>query len=158
VGLASSTAALRGGRGWGGGTNVVSIPYRGVETTLVVLILVAAVPRVADLRDVRDEQAYQWRLAGELADAVAAAGGADAVLACGRPYVGPLRGPLMAYRMGVEKHRVEPDEPPRPPGVVFRSALHASAEPAPDVPAQVSEVARTGEWQVLAACDGALPS
>ena len=72
----------------------------------------------------RAEQAYQWRLAGDLADAVAAAGGADAVLACGRPYVGRLRGPLMAYRIGVAKHVVEPDDPPRPPGMVFRSALH----------------------------------
>ena len=115
-------------------------------------------PRVAALDDVRADQAHQWRLAGDLADAVAAAGGARAVLACGQPYVGPLRGPLMAYRMGVAKHRVEPDDPPRPPGMVFRSALHPSAEPAPDAPAQFSEVARAGTWQVLAACDGARPS
>jgi hypothetical protein len=64
----------------------------------------------------------------------------------------------MAYRMGVAKHRVEPDDPPRPPGVVFRSALHPSSEPAPDAPAGFSEVARTGTWQVLAACGGARPS
>ena len=106
----------------------------------------------------RADQAYQWRLAGDLADAVEAAGGAGAVLACGRPYVGPLRGPLMAYRIGVAKHRVEPDDPPRPPGVVFRSALHPRAAPAPATPPQFAEVARTGTWQVLSACDGARPS
>ena len=113
---------------------------------------------LADLPTCARDQAHQWRLAGDLADAVAAAGGADAVLACGRPYVGPLRGPLMAYRIGVAKHRVEPDDPPRPPGMVFRSALHRSADPAPDAPAQFSEVARAGTWQVLAACDGARSS
>jgi hypothetical protein len=181
VGLALATAALKGGSRSGrrGATNVVSSPYSGVKTTivagrrargvvstphavveatLVVLVLIAAVPRVAALGDVRSEQAHQWRLAGDLADAVAAAGGADAVLACGQPYVGPLRGPLMAYRMGVEKHRVEPDDPPRPPGVVFRSALHPSSEPAPDIPTEFSEVARAGAWRVLAACRGARAS
>ena len=120
-----------------------------------VLVALAAAPRLADLPALRAAQAYQWRLAGDLADAVRAAGGADAVLACGRPYVGRLRGPLMAYRIGVAKHVVEPDEPPRPPGMVFRSALHPAAAPAPAAPPQFAEVARAGRWQVLAACDGA---
>ena len=120
-----------------------------------ILVALAAAPRVAELRDVRAEQAYQWRLAGDLAAAVEAAGGAGAVLACGRPYVGPLRGPLMAYRIGVAKHLVEPDEPPRPPGMVFRSALHPAATPAPAAPPRFAEVARAGTWQVLAACRAA---
>jgi hypothetical protein len=119
------------------------------------LVALAAAPRVADLPDVRAQQAYQWRLAGDLADAVRAAGGREAVLACGRPYVGPLRGPLMAYRLDVAKHVVEPDEPPRAPGVVFRSALNATAAPAPDAPARFAQTARAGAWQVLAACDAA---
>ena len=160
VGLAGfqRTAALKGARSGRDATSVVSYSHRGAKATLVVLIVVAAMPRIAALDDVHADQAHQWRLAGDLADAVAAAGGARAVLACGQPYVGPLRGPLMAYRMGVAKHRVEPDEPPRPPGMVFRSAIHPSAEPAPDAPAQFSEVARAGTWQVLAACDGARSS
>ncbi len=122
---------------------------------VVALVALAAAPRLADLPTLRSEQAYQWRLAGDLADAVAAAGGADAVLTCGRPYVGRLRGPLMAYRMGVAKHAVEPDDPPRPPGVVFRSALHQASAATPAAPAQFSEIARAGTWRVLAACHGA---
>jgi hypothetical protein len=118
----------------------------------VVLVAVAAGPRLAGLPSVRAEQAYQWQLASELADAVDAAGGRDAVLACGRPYVGPLRGPLMAYRMDVPKHAVEPDAPPRPPGMVFRSALTRSSEEAPAAGAPFVELARTARWQVLAAC------
>jgi hypothetical protein len=139
-------------------TSVVSIRHRGIETTFVVVIALAAAPRLADLGDVRSDQAYQWRLAGDLAAAVEAAGGADAVLACGQPFVGPLRGPLMAYRIGVAKHRVEPDDPPRPPGMVFRSSLHRAAAPAPAAPPQFAEVARAGTWQVLAACGGARTS
>ena len=123
---------------------------------VVVLVTLAAAPRIADLPTLRSKQAYQWRLAGDLADAVAAAGGADAVLACGRPYVGRLRGPLMAYRIGVAKHVVEPDDPPRPPGMVFRSALRDASAPAPDAPPQFAEIARAGTWQVLAACNGAI--
>jgi hypothetical protein len=118
-----------------------------------VAVAAAALPRLADLPAIRREQAYQHALATQLAAAVRAAGGREAVLACGRPYVGRLRGPLMAYRMDVEKRVVEPDDPPRAPAVVFRSRLHAGdpALPAPIPPAFV-EVARTPVWQVLAAC------
>jgi hypothetical protein len=130
-----------------------SRPHLVAAATL--LVALAAAPRLAHLPDVRRDQAYQWRLAGDLADAVRAAGGRDAVLACGRPYVGPLRGPLMAYRLDVAKHVVEPDDPPRAPGVVFRSALTATAAPAPEVPPRFAETARAGAWQVLAACDAA---
>ena len=119
------------------------------------IVAAAAAPRTADLPALREEQAYQWRLAGDLADAVRAAGGREAVLACGRPYAGPLRGPLMAYRLGVAKHVVEPDAPPRAPGVVFRSALSASSPPAPVAPPRFAETARAGAWQVLAACGAA---
>jgi hypothetical protein len=58
----------------------------------------------------------------------------------------------MAYRMDVPKHVVEPDAVPRPPGMVFRSALTAGSEPAPAAGPGFVEVARTARWQVLAAC------
>jgi hypothetical protein len=128
-------------------------PRRAAIVALaVVVVAAAAYPRVAGLADVRAAQAYQWRLASDLADAVRAAGGRDAVLACGRPYVGPLRGPLMAYRLGVAKRVVEPDAPPRAPGVIFRSALSRSAAPAPAAPPRFAPTARAGAWQVLADC------
>src|SRR5829696_7427317 len=148
-------AALIALSGAVGATSVVSCSLWRHQATLVAIVALAAVPRLADLADVRSEQAYQWRLATDLAVAVEAAGGAEAVLACGRPFVGRLRGPLMAYRMDVAKRVVEPDEPPRPPGMVFRSALSSAERPAPSPPPQFTEVARTGTWQVLAACDDA---
>jgi len=139
VGLVLAARALLGG---------------GVEPSLAVALLIAlaAAPRLAELPELRSAQAYQWRLSHDLSAAVAAVGGPDAVLACGRPYVGRLRGPLMAYRMGVAKHVVEPDDPPRPPGMVFRSALHDAARAAPDAPPQFVEITRAGTWRVLAAC------
>jgi len=121
---------------------------------IVAILVVAALPRLADLAALRTEQAYQWRLASDLATAVEAAGGAGAVLACGRPYVGRLRGPLMAYRLGVVKRVVEPDAAPRAPGVVFRSRLHSDAELAPSAHG-FAQIARVGSWQVLASCRGA---
>jgi hypothetical protein len=119
---------------------------------LVAAVAVAATPRASSLGDVRAAQAYQWRLQGDLERAVAAVGGADEVLRCGQPYVGPLRGPLMAYRLGVAKQRVEPDLAPRPPGVVFRSALDVGAEPTPTVADGFSPVATVGTWEVFASC------
>ena len=117
-----------------------------------VLVLAAAAPRVAGLDDVRSRQAHAWALQRDLAVAVQAAGGREAVLACGRPYVGPLRGPLMAYRLGVQRRVIEPDARPRPPGVVFRSALTRAADPQPDAPPAFSPVARAGGWSVLRTC------
>ena len=69
-------------------------------------MLVAAAPKLADLPDLRRDQAYQRDLAADLADVIDRAGGREALLACGRPYVGELRGPLLAYHLDVEKQRV----------------------------------------------------
>jgi hypothetical protein len=60
----------------------------------------------------------------------------------------------MAYRLGVAKHVVEPDDTPQAPGVVFRSSLSPAAEPAPAAPPRFAETARAGTWQVLASCGG----
>jgi hypothetical protein len=81
---------------------------------------------------------------------VAAAGGREAVLACGRPYVGPLRGPLLAYHLDVEKRRV--GFAPTPPGTVFRSRLHRDATAEPPTGPAFAPATRVGRWEVLAAC------
>jgi hypothetical protein len=117
------------------------------------LAAISAAPRVAELADIRAAQRHQWALAQDLDRAVAAAGGRRAVLACGRPYVGPYRGPLMAYALDVTKQSVEPDDPPRPPGMVFRARLTPRSTPAPAASGTFAEVARTGRWEVLARCD-----
>lgn len=118
----------------------------------VVLVVVVGAPRVAALGGLQRRQAHQWDLQTDLATAVEAAGGAHEVLDCGSPYVGPLRGPLAAYRLGVAKHVIEPDRPPEAPGFVFRSRLLPGAELLPAVPAAYTKVASTGAWQVFSSC------
>ena len=119
------------------------------------LVALAAAPRLADLPGLRADQAYQWRLASDLASAVATVGGPDAVLACGRPYVGPLRGPLMAYRMDVEKRRVEPDAAPRHPASCSapRSGRARRPSPPPRQGSPRSRAAATGRCSRRAALD-----
>jgi hypothetical protein len=127
-------------------------PPPAVAAALAAALLVAAVPRVVDAGGVREAQAYQWTLQRDLRAAVDAAGGREAVLACGTPYVGPLRGPLMAYALRVTKRTVEPDAPPQPPGVVFRARLTAAGRPAPDAAPPFEPLVRAGTWQVMSAC------
>jgi hypothetical protein len=110
------------------------------------------VPAVGEVRRLPAAQEHQWRLQADLAAAIRAAGGRDAVLRCGRPYVGPLRGPLMAYRLHVAKRRVEPDDPPRGAGVVFRSARSPGGPVAPDAPPAFRRVARAGAWEIRSTC------
>jgi hypothetical protein len=119
----------------------------------VALVAVAALVRLDYVTDLRDRQRHAWDLAADLEDAIAAAGGRAAVLSCGQPYVGPLRGPLLAYRLDVRKRDVEPDLPPRPPGMVFRSRLDPGARPLPAAGWSFERVARAGLWEVRRACD-----
>jgi hypothetical protein len=131
---------------------------RALALAATALMLLPVAVRVADLPALRAAQAHQWALATELEDAVAAAGGRAAVLRCGTPYVGPLRGPLMAYRLHVHKAAVEPDLPPRPPGVLFRSPLGEGAPVTPARPPAFARVARTARWEVGATCGRRTPS
>ena len=127
-------------------------PRRMLAVAAVAVVALAAVPALLELRDVRAAQAHQWALARDLDAAVAAAGGRDAVLACGRPYVGRYRGPLMAYALEVTKRTVEPDAAPHAPGVVFRARLTSRSDPAPDAGPPFRAAARVGEWEVLRSC------
>lgn len=129
-----------------------AVARAAVAAALAVVVVAAAAGRVAALGRVRATQAHQWALQADLAEAVEAAGGRAAVLACGRPYVGRLRGPLLAYRLRVPKHAVEPDLAPAPPGAVFRSALVAGGERSPAVPPGFEPVGRVGTWEVHRRC------
>jgi hypothetical protein len=118
------------------------------------VVAVAVVPRIADLQELHDRQAHQQELATDLVAAIDAAGGRAAVLRCGTPYVGPFRGPLLAYRLDVAKRAVEPDATPEPPGTVFRSRLLPGSRPAPSA-AGFAPVARRGPWEIHRRCRAA---
>lgn len=143
--------AIAGAAGLVGLARAASRP-RLAGAAIAAAALAAAVAPARDATTVPERQAHQWRLASHLDDAIAAAGGREAVLACGRPYVGRLRGPLLAYRLRVHKRAVEPDEPPRPPGVVFASRLSAGAPRLPAAGPAFRRAASAGPWTVRSAC------
>lgn len=119
-------------------------------TLAAVVVVAAAVPRLAALPGEGDELAYAARLSSDLDRAVALAGGPESLLACGRPVVGQYRAPLLAYRLGVTKRQVIFE--PGTTGVAFESRLSREHTPAPVVPARYRAVVRAGSWRVVARC------
>jgi len=123
---------------------------RWAPVALAAVVVVAALPRLGTLPGEGDELAYAARLSSDLDRAVTLAGGPESLLACGRPVVGRYRGPLLAYRLGVTKHRVIFE--PGTTGVAFESRLSHRDRPAPVVPARYRAVVRAGSWRVVARC------
>jgi len=123
---------------------------RWVPVVLAAVVVVAALPRLGALPGEGHELAFAARLSSDLDRAVALAGGADSLLACGRPVVGQYRGPLLAYHLGVTKRQVIFD--PGMTGVAFESRLSREHAPAPVVPARYRAVVRAGYWRVVTRC------
>jgi hypothetical protein len=119
---------------------------------VAVAVAVLVVDRGGELARIPDAQAHHWELSRGLREAIEDAGGRDAVLSCGTPYVGPYRGTLAAYRLDVAKRVVEPDSPPRPPGVVLSSRLRADSPVAPRAPEGFARMGAGPAWTVLADC------
>lgn len=138
VGLVSARTAAPAGR---------ILPALGA-----VLLVVAAVPALVRLPELRRSQAYEWELQSSLPRAIERAGGPHRVVACGRPYVARLRGPLLAYHLGVRRSQVEPDRAPRAPGVILSAPRRPAAPPVPAVPAGFRDGARAGPWQAFTSC------
>ncbi|MGK2937758.1 MAG: hypothetical protein ACSLFR_08140 [Solirubrobacteraceae bacterium] len=114
-------------------------------------VAVAVVPRAGGL--VRDHEAlgYQARMQADLGEAIAAAGGPDALARCGRPVTGPYRGTLVAWHLRVEKRRV--GFPPEPGRVVLASALTRGAPVEPAIGSRAAAV-RAGTWRIETHCPG----
>jgi hypothetical protein len=123
---------------------------RALAGPAAALLLVAAAPKLVDLPDLRSDQAYQRDLAADLTRVIDRAGGRDALLACGRPYVGDLRGPLLAYHLDVEKRRVA--FVPRAPGAAFLSRISEEAPVEPATPPSFTFRSRVPLWEVRTAC------
>lgn len=114
-------------------------------------VAVALLPRADGL--IRDHRAltYQARMQADLARAIDAAGGAEALTRCGRLVTGPYRGTLVAWHLGVEKRRV--GFPPEPAGVVLASALTRGARVEPAIGPQAQAVT-AGTWRIATRCPG----
>jgi hypothetical protein len=146
--VAARAAARSGSAGERGGARGRGAARWGAAV-IAVALLVAAAPKLARLDDLHRDQARAAQLVTDLKRVIATGGGRDAILACGRPYVGNLRGPLLAYHLDVEKRRVQFE--PVAPGAVFRSRLYEDSAPEPDAEGFAPRV-RAGHWELLVRC------
>ena len=126
-----------------------------LAATLALALAVTALVRGDALRDDLERVAYGAALAADLERAVARAGGAPSLVRCGPPYVGPYRGPMLAWALGL--HKAEVGFEATRPGVAFRSRLGPESPLAPAGPRGRHELSpRTGLWRIEAVC-GAVP-
>ncbi|WP_205697137.1 hypothetical protein [Conexibacter sp. SYSU D00693] len=125
---------------------------RAPRTVLAVgvgALAVAGVLRAGDVRGELRRAADDARLWAALPPALEAAGGRDAVLACGTPVTGRLRGTGVAYALDVEKRRVLFD--PARAGVLLRSRIRPGAGVQPPAPAGAPAIGRSARWELRAA-------
>ena len=126
--------------------------WRRLPAALAAAAILAALPfaatRLAELPELGRRLAHQNALAQDLERAITAAGGRDAILACGPPAVGRYRGTLLAWHLDVPKRTVLADG--QRGAVTFRSRLTPDAAPAPAPHGR--PVAVNARWDVTARC------
>lgn len=124
-----------------------------------VTALVAGVALVAGggLRDQLRDVGHRATLRRDLDALVARAGGAQALRACGAPRTSLSMRAAVAWRLDVPMARL--DEPPRPPGVVFRARPLTGGHVQPVLDAAARRAFRpqaaAGRWELWTACPGA---
>lgn len=140
-------ASVAGAAGFALGFDRLRGRARPAALAVVAIATVAlAADRLGGFAPVAVQQAREARLAADLQDALAFAGGREGVRACGTPYTGDLRGPMTAWALGVEKRAVAFE--PREPGVVFSSRLRREDPFDPPLAGGVA----VGEWVVARRC------
>ena len=128
-----------------GAAGLARVPLRA----LLVLALVAlpfGAARLGSIAGELERAADDAELYGSLDDAVAAAGGRDAVLRCGRPVVGRLRGPALAWALDVHKSEVGFDAAAG--GPIFHSRIRRDAQVMPAVDPRSRTLGRSARWRV----------
>jgi hypothetical protein len=120
----------------------------------VLAALVFALPSAGRLDNVLGDLRYQGLLSQRLGDAVADAGGARRLLACGRPYTGAFLVPSVAWRLHVHTSVVAVD--PQPPAVVFRVRNTIRARPVPTLrglgKARQHTLGGAENWRIVGTC------
>ena len=94
-----------------------------------------------------EENRSQAVLAEEIPGAIAAAGGRDALLACGKPYTGKYRVPLLAWHLDL--HIRDVTVIPELPAVLYYA--HGSP-PLGSGRLPFTTLAQEGPWTIMAAC------
>jgi len=126
-----------------------AVPARGRSAVAAATAAALVAPALPGLADQWRRLGYEARLYGGLGPAVAAAGGADTVRACGPAGTGPLSKPALAWRLGVPLRAVAPRAVPA--GTVFAAPPVREAPVAPD-PVALPVLATAGPWTVHRRC------
>jgi hypothetical protein len=148
-------ATVAGATGVGWGLEALTGGRR--RATIIVAALAAlvfALPSAGRVDDLLRELRYQGLLSQRLGDAVADAGGAGRLLACGRPYTSPFLVPSVAWRLRV--HTSVVGLLARPPAVVFRARGTSGARPLPTLrglgDARQHTLGSAEDWRIVGAC------
>jgi hypothetical protein len=134
--------------------DLVPTPSRAWARALVAVGLVAVVGAIVyngtQLDAVTNGQRSEAQLNEQLEAAVAHAGGAKAVLACGVPITGAYQVPALAWQLHV--HSIQVGFIPRkPPEVIFRAVKSVRMPPVPKQP-PFRPLTASGRWTVYGAC------
>jgi hypothetical protein len=133
-------------------------PRAGIAAALAALavLLAAGFPVIRDkagnVDATLDELRYEASLWHTLDDAIDAAGGIEALLACGSVYSGPFQTQMVAYELGVHGVDVRALEGTPAPGVAFRTHTIPGGPLVIDVTDdRFRQVAADGRWLVWTA-------
>lgn len=118
-----------------------------------VLAVLFALPLAENVRPVLRAVEYQARLVDDLGPAVREAGGAERLLACGRPYSGAYLVPAVAWALHVHGNDVNL-APVRRPAVAFVARTAQGLNPVPPLRGAGARrtVAANARWRVVEAC------
>jgi hypothetical protein len=156
-------ACVVAGVGWArlGGAIAGRVPAPRVLVGAVLALALVGVslhyvrPRVTLLKAEAKILRHEARITSGLSKAIARAGGAKHLRACGTPYTGPFQVPRVAWDLHIHIDAVGLD--PVPPGVVFQAPLVPGSPPVPMQTSRFRPVASAGLWRVFASC-GSSPS
>jgi hypothetical protein len=157
-GAALVSVSAGAGIAWASRSVNAKVPHRGqkgsrtlVTAAIGLVLLGAAVYETRDdLRGDRRSLSYEARLYGGMDDAVEAAGGRGAVLRCRPVHTAPYSRPALAWRLRVHIHELSTE--PAASGTTFRARPSRGARLGPPLRGRFREVAREGEWTIVASC------
>jgi hypothetical protein len=146
AGVAWLVRALAGERAMRGAAGLVT------AAAVTAVVSAGSVERVP--QDIRDVTSHA-RVNDGLSTALARAGGAQSLLACGDPFTGPFQVPVVAWHLGV--HTTQVGLNPRPPAVILRVWPHAGVPPSPRLDSTGAElplrtIGTGGGWHIAGAC------
>jgi hypothetical protein len=130
----------------------VRLPFVGVALAL----MLAAVswpwigPRLHLLHVEGRIAVHESHINSNIDDAVARAGGADAVRRCGGVYTGPFEVPVVAYELHLHFSGVALS--PSAPGTLFQTRVTPKSPLGPPAPKNFRYAGSAGPWRVYTTC------